>query len=293
MKRNTVLFSSFFVLLALAFALYASAQDRWRDFSKKVGDIKIRYSQAGSGDRTLLFIPGWTMTAAVWREQIPYFSARGFRVIAMDPRSQGRTSKTDSGNTYQQQAADLHAFLQELNIEQFYLVGWGSGAAVILEYVYSSETYPPEKIVFVDASPAGLKSDDYPGSITVQEARKLLFGFQDHRAKTTEQFVRDMFEVSQPEWLIKDIVEDSLRTPIGAAVSLYVDYFLGDRRTALSSIAVPCLIMVTPDSQAIGEYMQSKILRPELKVIEGAGSAMFLDKPQAFNQALESFLGDY
>jgi non-heme chloroperoxidase len=293
MKRNTVLFSSFFVLLALAFALYASAQDRWRDFSKKVGDIKIRYSQAGSGDRTLLFIPGWTMTAAVWREQIPYFSARGFRVIAMDPRSQGRTSKTDSGNTYQQQAADLHAFLQELNIEQFYLVGWGSGAAVILEYVYSSETYPPEKIVFVDASPAGLKSDDYPGSITVQEARKLLFGLQDHRAKTTEQFVRDMFEVSQPEWLIKDIVEDSLRTPIGAAVSLYVDYFLGDRRTALSSIAVPCLIMVTPDSQAIGEYMQSKILRPELKVIEGAGSAMFLDKPQAFNQALESFLGDY
>ena len=39
--------------------------------------------------------------------------------------------------------------------------------------------------------------------------------------------------------------------------------------------------------------MKSKILRPELQIIEGAGSAMFLDKPQAFNQALESFLGEY
>lgn len=293
MKRNTVLFPSLLVLLALTFSLSVSAQDRWRDYRKKVGDIKIRYLEAGSGDRTLVFIPGWTMTSEVWKEQIPYFAARGFRVIALDPRSQGRTSKTDSGNTYQQQAADLHAFLQELNIEQFYLVGWSSGVAAILEYVYSSETYPPEKIVFVDGSPGGLKSGDYPGSIPVQQARKLLFGLQDDRKKTTEQFVRDLFQARQPEWLIKDMVEDSLRTPIGAAVSLYMDYFLGDRRPALTNIAVPCLILATSDSREVGNYMESEILRPELKVIEGAGSAMFLDKPQAFNQTLESFLGEY
>ena len=293
MRLKSILFSSFLLLLSLTLSMSVSAEDRWKDFNKKVGDIKIRYLEAGSGDRTLIFIPGWTMTAEVWREQIPYFSARGFRVIALDPRSQGRTSKTDSGNTYRQQAADLHAFLQELNIEQFYLVGWNSGADVILEFVYSSETYPPEKIVFVDGSPAGLETDDYPGSVSVQEARKLLIGLQEDRAKTTDRFVRDMFRVPHPEWQIKNMVEDSLRTPIGAAVSLYVDFFLGDRRPALASIAVPCLIMATSDSQAVGEYMKSKILRPELQIIEGAGSAMFLDKPQAFNQALESFLGEY
>ena len=93
----------------------------------KSGDIKIHYLEAGTGDRILVFIPGWTMTAEVWKEQIPYFSARGFRVIALDPRSQGQTTKTETGNTYQQQAADLHAFLQALKIEHSYLVGWGSG----------------------------------------------------------------------------------------------------------------------------------------------------------------------
>jgi pimeloyl-ACP methyl ester carboxylesterase len=51
--------------------------------------------------------------------------------------------------------------------------------------------------------------------------------------------------------------------------------------------------MTTSESRKVGEYMESKILRPELQIIEGAGSAMFLDKPQAFNQALESFLGAY
>lgn len=293
MTRIAVLFFSFLLLLSSSLSLDLNAEDRWRSFTKKVGDIKIRYLQAGSGDRVLIFIPGWTMTAEVWKEQIPYFSARGFRVIALDPRSQGKTSKTDSGNTYHQQAADLYAFLDALKIDQFYLVGWGSGVAVILEYAYSSETYPPEKMVFVDGSPAGLKSDDYPGSISAQQAQRLLFGLQDDRAKTTEKFIRDMFKVRQPEWFINDLVEDSLRTPIGAAVSLYADYFLGDRRPALMNIAVPCLIMTTSEGKAVGEYMESKILRPELKVIEGVGSAMFLDKPQTFNQTLEAFLGVY
>jgi len=293
MKRNMVLFFSFLMLLTSSVSLYVNAEDRWRDVRLKVGDIKIHYLEAGSGDRTLVFIPGWTMTAEVWREQIPYFASRGFRVIALDPRSQGKTSKTDSGNTYHQQAADLHEFLYRLQIEESYLVGWSSGVAVILEYVSSSETFPPEKIVFVDGSPAGLESDDYPGSMSVQQARKMLFGLQDNRDETTDKFVRDMFKVRQPEWLIKDLVEDSLRTPIGAAISLYMDYFLGDRRSALNHIAVPCLIMTPFDSPAVGEYMKSKILRPELKVIEGTGSAMFLDKPQAFNQALETFLVEY
>lgn len=293
MKSIRVLFYSTLVLLTTALFLHINAADRWRDNTEKIGDIKIHYLEAGSGDRALIFIPGWTMTAEVWKEQIPYFSARGFHVIALDPRSQGRTSKTDSGNTYHQQAADLYAFIDKLEIDQFCLVGWASGIAVILEYIYSSETYPPEKMAFVDGSPAGLESDNYPGSVPVQQVRKLLFDLQDDREKTTEKYVRNLFKVGQPEWLINDMVKDSMRTPIGAAVSLYMDYFLGDRRSALRNIAVPCLIMTTEEGRAIGEYMESKILRPELRVIEGAGSAMFLDKPQMFNQTLESFLGEY
>ena len=62
----------------------------------RIGDIRMHYLESGSGDRTLVFVPGLTMTAGVWQEQFPYFAARGFRVIAIDPRSHGATSKTDA-----------------------------------------------------------------------------------------------------------------------------------------------------------------------------------------------------
>jgi pimeloyl-ACP methyl ester carboxylesterase len=265
----------------------------WKDASVEVGDIKMHYLDTGTGDRVLVFIPGWTMTAEIWKEQIPYFASRGFRVIAIDPRSQGLTTRTDAGNTYQQQAADLHAFLQALKIEHSYLVAWGSGVSALLDYISSPEAQKPEKMVFVEGSPAALRTDDYPGSMTVQQARRLLLALEENRAKATEQYIRSLFKSRPAESLVTEIVAASMKTPLSAALALYFDLFTGDRKPALLHVPVPSLVVTTSDNRALGEYMKSKIPRSSLEVIEDSGSAIFLDKPQAFNQVLENFLGEH
>jgi non-heme chloroperoxidase len=287
-KRIVVLFTA--GLLLTGAASMAKDADPWTDKYLKVGDIKIHYLEAGTGDRPLVFIPGWTMIAEIWKEQIPYFVARGFRVIIWEPRSQGLTTKTETGNSYQQQAADLHAFLKELRIQHAALVGWSAGVSVLLEYVASPETVRPEKLVLVEGLPAGLKEGDYPGGMTIQQARSTILGFQDDRAKATDKFVRSMFKQHQGEILYKEIISGSLKTPIGAATALFFDLLTGDRRPALAHIDTPTLIIMTTDNRSIGEYLQSKISGSKLEVIENAGHAVFIDKPQAFNQALEAFL---
>jgi non-heme chloroperoxidase len=292
MNRKCV--PALFLLVWLAgSAVHGKDKGPWKDSFVEVGDIKIHYLEAGTGDRVLVFIPGWTMTAEVWKEQIPYFSARGFRVIAMDPRSQGLTTKTEAGNTYQQQAADLHAFLQALKIEHAYLVGWGTGVLTMLDYIASPEALKPERLVFVDGSPAALKSEDYPGSMTAQQARRFVLSLEENRGKATEQLVRAMFKQKPPELVVADMVAASLKVPLSAAIPLYFDMFTGDRKPALLHVPVPSLIITTSEGRTIGDYMKSKVPRSTLEVIEGAGSAMFLDRPQAFNQVLESFLGEH
>jgi non-heme chloroperoxidase len=293
MNTRIALSLSFLILFLSTLHVRGKEKALWKDMFIEVGDIKIHYMEAGSGDRILVFVPGWTMTAEAWKEQIPYFSSRGFRVLALDPRSHGQTTKTEKGNTYQQQAADLHAFLQSLKIDHSYLVGWGSGATVLLEYISSPEALMPEKMVFIDCSPAALKSDDYPGTTTIQKSRKLLLSFQDDRAKATDQYVRSLFKARQQESLIKDLTDGCLRTPMGAAATLYSDQITGDRRSALLHVPVPSLFISTPENRAIGEYMKAKTPRSALEVIEDAGSAVFLEKPQTFNQMLESFFGEH
>ncbi|MBM3790684.1 MAG: alpha/beta hydrolase, partial [Acidobacteria bacterium] len=73
MNRVTIPACMFACILLAAIGTQA-AKDPWKDQSVRVGDIKIHYLDAGSGGRTIVFVPGLTMIAEVWREQIPYFA---------------------------------------------------------------------------------------------------------------------------------------------------------------------------------------------------------------------------
>ncbi|MBN2321407.1 MAG: alpha/beta hydrolase [Acidobacteria bacterium] len=281
------------MILSMLLPAIAGADNKLRERKEEVGDIKIRYLEAGSGDKIIVFLTGWTMTAEVWKDQFAYFTARGFRVIAFDPRSQGETTKTETGNTYQQHAADLYELLLELKAEHSFLVAWSSGVTTLLEYTSSPDSIRPNKIILVDGFPAAFEKDDYPGATTLSQVRSDFLEIQQDRKKFTEKFVQGLFKQPQTASLIKNLNKSSLETPVGAAVSLLFDLVTGDRLPALESISVPTLIITTRENRAVGEYMNSKISRSELKIIEDAGHAIFLDKPQTFNQAVETFIGEY
>ncbi len=277
------------VLLIVLSAVSAAQRNPWKSENVSIGDIKIHYLEAGSG-RHLVFVPGWTMTAEIWREQIPYFAARGFHVVALDPRSHGGTTKSDGGNTYLQHAADLHAFLKALKLNDISVVAWSAGVVTLLDYVASPEAVILDKLVLVDGMPAGFKDADYPGGATHQQMRAIVQGMQEDRKAYADKFARGMFKSRQPELLYKEIVAGSLKTPTGAALALLMDLFTGDRRTALLRIRTPTLIVVPQDNGRLGEYLQSKIAHSKLEIVPDAGHALFLEKPQTFNQVVEAFL---
>ncbi len=291
MHRRSISMGVVTVLLSTLAFLSGAEKKPWKDMYVSLGDIKMHYLEAGTGDRSIVFIPGLTMAAEVWKEQIPYFTARGFHVFAIDPRSQGLTTKTDGGNTYLQQAADLHAFLKTLKIEHAVLVGWSAAVSALLDYVSSPDTMRPDNLVFVDGAPMGHQEADYPGGRTIQQMRTVLLSYEEDRAKATTEFVRGMFKTKQPELAYTEIENSCMKTPTGTALALLFDLYTGDRRVALMRVSVPTLLLFTAETRQVGEYMQSKIKRAKLEVIEDAGHAMFLDKPQTFNQLVESFLG--
>src|SRR5215475_8991893 len=64
------------------------------------GNVSLRVIEDGkpAAQPTLVFIPGWSTGADIWRRQVETF-AKTNRVIAFDPRSEGESTKTTSGNT--------------------------------------------------------------------------------------------------------------------------------------------------------------------------------------------------
>jgi microsomal epoxide hydrolase len=246
---------------------------------------RIRYVEAGTGP-VLLFVPGWTMHAEIWDRQIEHFSPR-WRVVAIDPRSQGDSSKESEGLFPAQRARDLQAVIETLKLSPVVLVAWSMGVSEAAAYVAQFGTAHLAAVVLVDGI-AGGPFDPKTTPFVLQAAARL----QQDRANATEAFVRSMFRTPQPEPYLASVVRASLKTPSAAAVALVVGAMAADNRDALNRLDKPALIAIAPGGPFDAAYadMHQRIPGSRLERFEGAGHALFVDQAERFNTVLDAFL---
>ncbi|MGH9598598.1 MAG: alpha/beta fold hydrolase [Terracidiphilus sp.] len=98
--------------------------------------IHTHYLESGdaTSPRALVLITGWRLPASLWDEQLKKFS-HDMRVLAIDPRSEGESTKTPDGNTPEFRARDLHDVLAQLKISRYVLVGWSQGVQDLAAYI--------------------------------------------------------------------------------------------------------------------------------------------------------------
>ncbi len=58
-----------------------------------------------------------------------------FRVIALDPRSQGDSEKTPEGNYLERHAQDIKELIEHLGVQDVLLLGWSNGVPDVLTFV--------------------------------------------------------------------------------------------------------------------------------------------------------------
>ena len=96
--------------------------------------VKIGWEAFGDGERTLLFLPPWTMIhSRCWKEQVPYF-ARRVRVVTFDARGNGRSDRVQDPALHDVRAVacDALAVLDALGVERAGVVGLSLGAQYAL-----------------------------------------------------------------------------------------------------------------------------------------------------------------
>ena len=120
--------------------------------------VQLHYVQAGSGSTTLVLLHGYPETWWQWRHTMPIFAKAGFRVIAVDYRGAGNSSKPASGYDKCTMARDIRRLLVDhLAIQKpVCLVGHDIGMTVAFAY---AALFPEgvERLVLVDAIIPGTK----------------------------------------------------------------------------------------------------------------------------------------
>ncbi|KZV31348.1 bifunctional epoxide hydrolase 2-like [Dorcoceras hygrometricum] len=97
----------------------------------KVNGINMHVAEIGEGP-AVLFLHGFPELWYSWRHQMLHLSSRGYRAIAPDLRGYGDTDAPPSSGSYSvlHIIGDLVALLNELGLEQVFLVGHDWGAYV-------------------------------------------------------------------------------------------------------------------------------------------------------------------
>jgi pimeloyl-ACP methyl ester carboxylesterase len=91
--------------------------------------VQVYWERLGDGDRTILFLPCWSIVhSRSWKFQLPYFS-RHFRVLTFDPRGNGRSGRPADAAAYAETefAADALAVLDATDTERAAIVGFSLG----------------------------------------------------------------------------------------------------------------------------------------------------------------------
>lgn len=256
--------------------------------------IEMHYVEKGAGD-PLIFIPGLTFCAEIFHAQIDHFS-KHYRVIAIDPRSQGLSTKTPHGNDYLTHGNDLAKVIDALDLNQVVLVGWSTGNLDTWAYIQQHGTEKVKAAVTIDMSPLPMSPDpDVWTEAGIEELRvvfsQILTNPENTRAFFSDYTKEVMLQQVAEQEQLEAILDLSARTPYYVCSALFSSAVFSDFTETAKNISetIPSLMFIAEHWAEVAEpFMNSRF--PGTKTVVIGGHLMFYEYPERWNQVLEEFL---
>jgi non-heme chloroperoxidase len=268
------------------------------DYLETTDGAKIYYQDQGEG-QPILLVHGWLCSSKFWRKNVPEFS-KAFRVVTLDLRGHGNSSKGLTGHTIAQYARDVREVIEHLGLQDTVLVGWSLGGPVVLSYYeqYGRNTRL-KALGLVDSSPFpfspaawnshALRNYDYVGM------NEMFADYTANPRKFAIAFTTRMFKQEPSDADMDWVVAEMMKTPTWIAEAAYSDFVLSDYAKSLPAIEVPVIVFaansgVFSNGIAMGKAIADQMPRATFIPFEDAGHILFYEQPQKFNAALMDFV---
>jgi 3-oxoadipate enol-lactonase len=252
-----------------------------------------RFSYEAAGDPALgplVFLHGIGGAARAWRGQLDFFGDR-YRVMAWDMPGYGGSAPLPAVSIATLADA-LQDFLREVGASKPILVGHSIGGMIVQQLLAKSPGIA-RAVILAQTSPAFGKPDgDWQKEFIGARLGPLDRG--ETMASLAPALVRELVG-DDPDAGGMQLARDCMAAVPEATYRATMLALLGfDQRGALKNIAAPTLVLSgSRDKNAPAPMMAkmaSYIPSAEYVELEGAGHLVNLERPGAFNAALDSFL---
>ena len=239
----------------------------------------IYYEVHGSGP-PLLLTHGYSSTSAMWQGQIEALS-KHHTLLLWDMRGHGQSDYPSDPAAYSEAltVGDMAALLDTIGADSAIVGGLSLGGYMSLAF-YRAHPERVRALLIIDTGP-GFKKDD---------ARD---AWNKRSHETGDRFEREGLAVLQLASRERSMVVHRDASGLASAARGMLTQRDAGVIETLPHIKVPSLVVVGADDTpflAASDYMAAKIPGAKKVVIAAAGHAANIDQPQAFNDAVLSFL---
>ncbi len=252
--------------------------------------VSIHIRRQGAGPEPVLFVHGSFATSRWWMPATAQLPTDAFTNYLVDLRGCGASDRPDdpAGYAVEQQARDLAAVLEGLELTGVHLVGHSLGAAIALTYA-TQHAHRLRSLTLVSTpSPAGTP--------TPPQGYALLEQMRDDHALLT-QALASVMPARAPDALFQRLVDDAAgQAPI--AFTATAEALEGWRlaREPRERLRLPVLLMWGDRDQIVERKVQSDLLLSlpganNLEVFQGCGHTPMLERTEGFAAALLDFIG--
>ena len=249
--------------------------------------VNLWYEDAGGDGAPVIFLHAATGTCESWGYQWPVFTAAGYRCVAYDRRTWGRSVPTEAEHQPGFVGDDLHALVEHLGLERLHLVATAAGGIAAIDYALSH----PERVCSLVAANTigGVQDADYldlqqrirPPEIQALPAELRELG-PSYRG-TNPEGARRWLEIelaSRPGGVLPP---QPLRQPITYA--------------RLAAMQVPALVL-SGDADLLSPPALMRLLAAHISTsrfvtLADAGHAGFWERPEVWNGIVLEFIGQH
>jgi pimeloyl-ACP methyl ester carboxylesterase len=230
---------------------------------------RIWYAQYGSG-RPVILLHGGLGHAGNWGYQVPALLHAGYRVVLIDSRGHGRSTRDARPLTYELMASDVLAVMDILGLDKAAVVGWSDGACIALILGMMA----PARIAGVFFFACNM---DPSGTKDIEPSPLIDRCFSRHTkdyallSATPDQFEAfcaavGLMQKTQPNYTADDLAR--VRVPVAVVQGEHDEFIKRDH----------------------AEYLARSIPGAELRILAGVSHFAPLQRPEQFNSEVLAFL---
>jgi len=253
--------------------------------------LSLHYSDLNPGGTPIvILLHGLGATGDSWQLQFPALIESGFRIITPDMRGFGKSTYPEGPNSPQIMAEDVAKLLNRLEITSAYLVGISMGGTIALQFALNHPSMVDSLLLVNTFASLRPRKISYWLFYSIRLLLIQVLGIP-HQARFV---VNRLFPDPEQEFLRESFYKQIIQAnPAGyrSTIKSFVNFNVSDR---LYEIQSPTLV-VTGDKDTVvppktQQELAENIPNANLVVINNAGHAVIVEKPEEFNHAMLAFL---